>query len=152
MPTDFADAARRIAAHANAARGGEVIWLIGVDEGAHAVHGASATEPAQWFDQVRAQFENGWAPSVQIVAVPRKEAVVVAFVFDTSGAPFVVKSGGKLEVPWRGSTQTRSARRSELLQILVPRTHVPEIEIRRGFLRLREVENDEVENQQMNLD
>lgn len=31
-PTNYANAARRIAGHANAARGEAVLWLIGIDE------------------------------------------------------------------------------------------------------------------------
>jgi hypothetical protein len=145
-PTDLGDAARRVAAHANSARGTEILWLIGVDERARSVVGATGVDPAKWFDQLRSHFESNWAPGVQVVTVPRESVVVVALLFDTSGAPFVVKQGDRLEVPWRGSTQTRSARRAELLQLLVPRTQAPDIHLKRGVLRHRELPDEEFED------
>ncbi len=45
---DPAKAARRIAAHANSARGERIVWLLGIDEGRRSVPGVEATAPAQW--------------------------------------------------------------------------------------------------------
>ena len=43
-------AARRLAAHANAALGSEILWLIGIDDGGD-VPGAAADELADWWSQ-----------------------------------------------------------------------------------------------------
>ncbi len=54
--------------------------------------------------------------------------VVAALLFSTDRAPYVVKNGGgspELEVPIREGTRTRSARRDELLRMLVPAVSVP---------------------------
>ena len=47
-PKDHFRAARRIAAHANGARGAPILWLIGVDEKKGAV-GADFEELSVWF-------------------------------------------------------------------------------------------------------
>lgn len=133
-PGDHAKAARRIAAHANSARAPHILWLIGVDEGTSSVSGATNQDPAAWFDQVKACFEDGWAPAPFFVNLPRDSKTVVAILFDCGGVPFVVKNGAYLEVPWRGSTQPRSARRRELLQILLPQVTVPDIRLTAGEL------------------
>lgn len=50
-PSDYPKTARRIAGHANAARGEPILWLIGVDETA-GVLGADYAEFSGWFSQV----------------------------------------------------------------------------------------------------
>jgi hypothetical protein len=136
-PLNHADAARRIAAHANSARGAEVIWIIGADEKGRSVPGVVGMDPAAWFDQVAAHFESRWTPLLRTVVVPWRDVAVVTLVFDTEGSPYVVKRDGWLEVPWRGSTQTRSARRHELLQLLAPIARAPHVEPRSGRLALK---------------
>jgi hypothetical protein len=49
-------AARRIAGHANAARGEPILWLIGVDE-EKGVVGAKQEELANWYSAVQNQFD-----------------------------------------------------------------------------------------------
>jgi hypothetical protein len=126
------DAARRIAGHANAARGGPILWLIGVDEKGGRVEGARQTDFVAWWSKVEACFD-GVAPSVTDLAVPCGSLSVVALVFDTARAPFVVTTpgGGRIthEVPWRSATAVRSARREDLLKILVPASTVPGCEV-----------------------
>ena len=61
-PSDHAGAARRIAAHANAARLEPILWILGVDEKAAVVKGASAIDPAEWYARVTAEFSDAWAP------------------------------------------------------------------------------------------
>jgi hypothetical protein len=51
-PRDHFRAARRIAAHANAARGEPIMWLIGIDE-KKGVVGADFEELSIWFAKVR---------------------------------------------------------------------------------------------------
>jgi hypothetical protein len=134
-PDDHAKAARQIAAHANAAHGSPILWLIGVDQGAGTVVGAKHEEMSSWYPQVESYFD-GLAPRVTDINVPAKAGAVVALLFDTDRAPFVVKVAGadRLEVPWRGSSSTRSARREELLRLLVPAQQTPDCEVLGGRL------------------
>jgi len=124
-PDDPAKAARRIAGHANAARGERILWLIGVDEN-NGVIGADYQEMTDWFTGVSGQFD-GLAPRCIDLNVPAKDGkTVVALVFETDRAPFVVKNPHhgrrkddpiSLEVPWREGTRVRTASRSDLIRI-----------------------------------
>ena len=103
-------AARRIAGHANQARGEPILWLIGVDEDKGPI-GAKKADMAQWWGEVVTQFD-GVSPEVTDLVVPVKGVSVVALLFETDRFPFVVKNpahgkpnGGPVEreVPWRAS-------------------------------------------------
>jgi len=50
-------AARRIAGHANAARGEDILWIVGLDE-ARGVCPFAPEELANWWSQVRAVFDS----------------------------------------------------------------------------------------------
>jgi len=125
-PTDHSKAARRIAGHANAARGEHILWLIGVDETVGVV-GADYVEFSNWIRQVESNFDQ-LSPRAHSLDVPTNSGqTVVALVFETSRAPFVVKNPAygsrpndpiSLEVPWRDGTSTRSATRADLLLVL----------------------------------
>lgn len=132
-------AARRIAGHANAARGENILWLIGVDEklGKQCVIGASANDLSSWYPTVEACFDE-LAPRMIPLNIPIDGLTVVALLFETDRSPFVIKNaaygsqgGGsvELEVPWRESTSVRSARRSEIIRLLAPLELLPDIEI-----------------------
>lgn len=133
--------ARRIAAHANAARGEPILWLIGVDEKGGVV-GAALQELSSWFPKVE-QFFVDVAPSLQHLNVTHEGKVVVALCFDTSRFPYVVKNPAygtvsgvrEYEVPWREGTRTRSASRNELILMLNPSVKVPKVEILDGEIR-----------------
>lgn len=133
-PDDKARAARRIAGHANAARGESILWVIGADEKAGIV-GAQQTDVAQWYDQIAKCFD-GFPPPLTELVVRFGATSVVALHFDTSRAPFVVTnpSGGPiaLEVPWREGTKVRSARREDLVRLLVPTQRAPVIDVLGG--------------------
>lgn len=126
-------AARRLAGHANAARGDSILWLIGVDEKIGVV-GASANELSNWWAKVASCFE-GVSPDLTDLVVPFNGKSVLALSFATDRAPFLVRNvasvggGVEFEVPWREATAVRSARRSDLLRILVPRQKLPQIEV-----------------------
>ena len=86
---------------------------------------------------VEAEFD-GLAPSLRDLVVPTPFGSIVALLFDVSRRPFVVKNtvygqtgGGpvSMEVPWRRGTAIHTARRDELLRILVPRQVLPDIEV-----------------------
>lgn len=132
-----AHAARRIAGHANAARGEDILWLIGVDE-KDGVKGVDYKDYAKWFSTVASQFDENLAPEGIFVNVPYEGSTVLAILFETDRAPYVVKnpSGGSIqfEVPWRSNTSTKTANRGQLLQILLPPQNIPKIELLSGQL------------------
>jgi hypothetical protein len=118
-------AADRLAAHANAARGTPILWLIGVDEKNRRLTNVDPVELANWCTSVEAFFD-GFAPRLVIDANVRiGNDTVVALYFETEqGAPFVVEctrgSYPQFVVPWREGTALRAATRADLLRILVP--------------------------------
>jgi hypothetical protein len=129
-------AARRIAGHANAARGEPILWLIGVDESTGIV-GIGQVDVASWLNTVNKQFQ-GTAPGVLDLAVSYQGYSVLALQFDTQLSPFLVKNplfgqqpgnAIEFEVPWREGTKVRTARREDLLRALIPRSRTPEIDV-----------------------
>jgi hypothetical protein len=138
---DAKKAARQIAAHANAARGEPILWLIGVDQTAGIV-GANDQELSSWFPQVETVFE-GIAPSLQHIKISFEGKIIAALCFDTSRFPFVtkipefgtVKGMPEYEVPWREGERTRSAKRNDLILLLNPVTRPPKVEVLAGEIR-----------------
>lgn len=138
-PGPPAAAARRLAAHANAARGREVLWMIGVLNQGNGP-GASVAKLDEWTAGVLPFFD-GLAPRVTGIKVPlvpaqRKQPAkfAVALHIETERAPFVVRSGPrskKLEVPWwdPSTNLLRPAGRIELVKLLTPLQEVPQLEI-----------------------
>lgn len=140
-PRDHFRAARRIAAHANAARGEPIMWLIGIDE-KKGVVGADFEELSIWFSKVRSRFDQLMAPNLISISIPYDGKTVVALVFETERSPFVIRipdSNGIVthEVPWREANATRSARRSDLIKLLYPIQKKPDIEIIDGKIELQ---------------
>lgn len=131
-PDEANKVARRIAGHCNAAAGDKVLWLIGVDE-TDGVTGADPVDMGDWWAQVQSEFDE-LAPHVQELCIPSSKGVVFALLFETDRAPFVVRNashgspgGGPVarEVPWREGTSIRSAKRSDLLRLLIPTATLP---------------------------
>lgn len=118
-------AADRLAAHANAARGTAILWLIGVNEKNRKLTNVDPVELANWSKSVEAFFD-GFPPRLLIDANVRIGSdTVVALYFETEqGAPFVVEytrgSYPQFVVPWREGTALRAATRADLLRVLVP--------------------------------
>jgi hypothetical protein len=131
-PEAGAKTARLIAGHANAARGEEALWVIGVDEKGRTVPGVPPGDLSSWWAQTSSYF-NEMAPTLRDLVVPVDGVNVVALVFDSSRAPFVVSTegGGRVqrEVPWREAAGARSATRSELIRMLVPQTRLPLVDL-----------------------
>ena len=133
-------AARAIAGHANSSFGEPVLWVVGLDESEGAI-GVKPEDLSDWWAQVKSCFSE-LAPDVTPLTVPCRDVVLTALLFDTSRAPFIVKNpvfgrreGGpvQLEVPWRESTAVRSARRADLLRVLVPAQSLPDVEVLAGY-------------------
>jgi hypothetical protein len=132
---DPVQAARRIAGHANAARGDDILWLVGI-----APDGVTSTpqavDLAQWLPRVQAEFD-GPFPAPTDVVVRTGDAEVMAVHFETGQAPYAIRNPARnqpgagpvaLEIPWREGTRVRSATREDLLRILVPQLRVPLLE------------------------
>jgi hypothetical protein len=145
-------AARQIAAHANAARGAPILWLIGVDEKKGTI-GVKHDELANWFPSVVSFFE-GITPEFLDVNIIDTDLTITALLFYTERAPFLVKnpsfgikSGGpvELEVPWREGRRTRTARRADLIRLLEPLIRMPKIELLGSKVVVNERRNKEGE-------
>jgi hypothetical protein len=139
-------AARRLAAHANAARGRDLLWIVGLDSaktGDAALTGADLSRFQAWLAGV-SEFFDGMAPRIGGFRVPvggngkKKGLSVVALHIETGRAPFVIRSkpgsNGKapaLETPWLDADtgQVRSAGRMELVKLLSPLHDLPQFEI-----------------------
>ena len=143
-------AARRLAAHANAAGGERILWVIGVDEGGE-VLGADETDLASWWPQVASWFEEVSPTLLRDLAIPVEDKTLVALVFESDWAPYVVRNpaygsqpgeGVSLEVPWRDGTRTRSARHSELLRVLASAHTLPDYELHGGALSVSRYKDD----------
>jgi hypothetical protein len=119
--------ARQLAGLANRAAGEPIIYIVGVHDKTGQVTDPGPTDPNDWWAGMRGQFDQT-PPDIIVhmqVFVEAGEAVH-AYAFDTSRAPYVVKtSGSALDVPYRDSTGTRSAHRHELVRMLLPTVNTP---------------------------
>lgn len=138
-------AARQIAAHANAARGAPILWIIGIDE-VKGTCGADPNELANRYASVRSQFNHVY-PDILNLNVRIENVTVVALLFRTEHAPFLVKNpafgstgGGPVEweIPWREGRKTRTATREDLVRMLAPLASLPEIECLECSLSIRD--------------
>jgi len=126
------DKARQLAGSANSARGDPLLWILGLDENARQVVPINDQDPAQWWSQIQARFDQDIAPALTMhlrVPVGENEAVI-ALLFATDRAPYLVKASGgspEREVPIRDGTRTRSAHRDELIRMMTPLLTIPEV-------------------------
>lgn len=131
--------ARQLAGSLNRAGGDPVVYIIGIDEKTGEVHDVSDTDVLDWWGQMTPRFDQIPPEMVRHISVPvgSNGEHVVAVAFASDRAPYVVKTGNanpSLEVPMREGTGTRSARRDELLRILIPTTRLPEVMTLEGSL------------------
>ncbi len=118
--------ARQLAGAANRASGS---YVIGIDERTGDVVPSDGADPATWGSQMASRFDQVPPELLRHINVYLEDgSSVTALLFSTERAPYVVKTSGgspELEVPIREGTRTRSARRAELLRLLVPEVSVP---------------------------
>jgi hypothetical protein len=138
---DHYKAARRVAGHLNASREEQVLWLIGVDETQRLIIGASRNDFADWWARVQSEFE-GVSPSVRDLNVPFDGKTIVALLFESDRAPYVVRTRAspEYEVPWRDGTRVRSATRQDLIAIYAPAIAKPTVDVRTSLV-CRRVDN-----------
>ena len=135
-------AARRIAAQANAARGEDCLWLIGIDESkADPFVEVEAKDPDAWLREVESFFVNKHHPAWRCFQVAYDGKSVYAIAFDTSDFPFLIslkklnqKSNhpegiAEAELPWRTATGVGSATRQQILSLLYRIPPLPDIEV-----------------------
>jgi hypothetical protein len=138
-------AARRLAGQANSARGEHILWLIGIDE-KNGVVGAEYQNLANWWPQVKSQFDEVAPNLIADVNISLEEKVIVALLFETDRFPYVIKNptGGNIqfEVPWREGTGIRTARRRDLVMLVTPLQQVPDCDVFKGFLRANIIDNN----------
>jgi hypothetical protein len=143
---DYPRAARQLAGLANANHPEPVLWLVGIDEQTRQVVGANAIETTTWWNGVGSCFD-GDPPDLDDLVVTVDGNTIVALCFETSAAPFVVKSPSHgtvtghyiaSEVPWRDGTMVRSIRKHELRTLLAPRLTAPEVRANSAMLSLQE--------------
>jgi hypothetical protein len=123
--------ARQLAGSLNRAGGDPVVYIIGIDEKTGRVHDVSDTDILDWWSQITPQFDHTPPELVRHLSVQLGEdgEHVVAVAVASDRAPYVVKTGKgnqNFEVPMREGTGTRSARRDELLRLLIPTVMVPQ--------------------------
>jgi hypothetical protein len=131
-----AKAARGLAGLANAAGGEPVIWLVGIDEKSHKVVGAPKVEFSSWYPRIQRLFD-GPAPKLSLNEnIPTGEQIVVAMVFETDEAPYVVTmEQDRRDIPWREGNRTRSAYRQELLRTLIGPSLMPAVDVTTAVFR-----------------
>lgn len=127
-PTE--DKARQLAGSLNRANGDPVIYIVGVDDRTGDVHPLSNTDVLDWWSQMETRFDQLPPEMVRQISVPvgNRGEHVVAIAFASDRAPYLVKTGSakpSLEIPIREGTGTRTARRDELLRLLIPAATVP---------------------------
>lgn len=134
LPEANAKIARRIAGHANTARGEDILWLIGIDEKSETnkIKGIDTDiDLANWYPSIQKHFIE-LAPKPSHINVLIDDKIILALGFETDRSPFVVKNQKDPnfnEVPWREGTRVRSARRSDLILLLSPIEKLPNVEI-----------------------
>lgn len=147
MTGDSFKIARRLAAHANAARGQDILWIFGIDEDSK-ICGVDKQEYSNWWNSVASHFD-GISPTPYYICSVYEKVNVASVGFSTLRRPFVVKNPeyGKTkgvvaqrEVPWREGTGTRSATRNDLIALMQPVYKLPKVEILKASL-LVNVEN-----------
>ena len=134
-------AARQLAGHANKARDEPILWIIGLDEKAHVLTNPGAVEVADWWASMSSRFDPPAPELEQHLVVPIGERqAVTALRFLTDRSPYVIMGGGQngaleREVPIRDGARTRSARRDELLRLLLPAIAPPSAQLLSANLR-----------------
>jgi hypothetical protein len=135
-------AARRIAAQANAARGEDFLWLIGIDpEKPDPFVSIEGTDPDSWVREVETFFVDKHCPESWCFQVDYNGKSVYAIAFGSSDFPFLVslkkynqkesrpEGVADAELPWRSGTGTRSATRQQILSLLYRVAPLPDIEV-----------------------
>ena len=122
--------APRLAGHANAMSGHELLWIIGLSEGGDLR--TVTRDAATWWPPLQKRFD-GPAPRLdKTLHVQIGNETLTALLFEANAAPYIlVNPAGLISrwMPWREATATRAANRSEVLRVLEPVVLAPEIAV-----------------------
>jgi hypothetical protein len=133
LPDDPQKVARRLAGHANAARGEPILWVVGIDEAERRlVPAVLPSDPATYWSKVWSKFD-GPHPDLVDVHVDFDGVPLLALAFNCDRVPYVIHTGlnaPRLEVPWREGTRVESATRSQLIRMTQPLAMAPSVEVR----------------------
>lgn len=132
--------ARQLAGAANRVSGDYLTYIIGIDESGK-TYPIGNVDPAVWWSQMQAQFDEVSPELLQHCAVHVSEhEVVMALRFSSDRAPYVIKLANagrsEREVPMRDGTRTRSAYRHELLRLLFEPSLLPTMHALQARLEL----------------
>jgi hypothetical protein len=132
----------RITAQANAARGEDFLWLIGIDPGKpDPFVEITNIDPDAWLREVESYFVDNHHPEWRCFQVAYNGKGVYVIAFGTSDFPFLIslkkynQKGGcpegvaEAELPWRAGTGTQSATRQQILSLLYRVPPLPDIEV-----------------------
>jgi hypothetical protein len=126
---------RQFAGAANKARGDPILWIIGLDEDGHRLTEVPEVDVTDWWQAMESRFDPPAPELEHNLVVPLGEGrAVTALRFLTDRSPYVIQCGDgsrsrDREVPIRDGTGTRSARRDELLRLLIPAMALPAAEL-----------------------
>lgn len=124
--------ARRIAGHCNAARGETILWVIGADESL-GITGFRLEDLAETLPKIWQYFE-GEPPTTCEVSVEFSGPPCTALAFSALRTPYLIKnpkfgseSGHVIEteISWRDGTRIRTAKRDEVMRLLIDYSHSP---------------------------
>lgn len=137
-PDDQVKAARQLGGFANRAAGQPLVLVKGVDEKSGAIRNDGQMDVGDWWASLQRRFDQRTSPRLvrhQQVWIEEDE-FVTALLFDTSEAPYVVTlPSGDRDVPMRAGSNTRSAHRHELVDMLVPHRPIPRVTVLAGDLQ-----------------
>ena len=117
-------------------RGEVILWLIGIDEKSGVVD-FKDEEISEWIAKYKNEFDNVY-PEIKDIIVPYNSQKIVALLIKTDRFPYVIKnplfgSVGQgpiqYEIPRRENAATRTAKREDIISLLVPIIQTPQIEI-----------------------
>lgn len=108
--------------------------MVGDGPDTHELKGATESNLSDWTQQFVNGFEDQ-PPPIDDEMLPVDGGMLRILTFGGEHFPYVVKSGqaSEYEVPWRQGTGTRSARRRDLLNLLVPLVETPKVRFLRAW-------------------
>lgn len=132
-PEDTKKFARQLAGSLNRAGSEPVLVIIGVDDRTGAVTNPPAQDMSNWWPAVTKHFNQVQPEIVKDIGVQVDEdSFVHALVISSDRAPYVFATGAdptRFEIPIREGTRTVTARRDQIMRMLVPAVELPTIHI-----------------------
>jgi len=125
--------AQRIGGHANAARGEEILWIIGLDEHTGEIYDTNLGELTVFIAAINKYFDD-ITPKINILNIVYEGKSVIALNIETNRSPYVVKIQPEdkylpeFYLPWRQGTGHRAAKREDMFKVFLEESFRPELE------------------------